>query len=384
MNRLLLPALILLSGCSIYKHENKKTSELIKNNAIQKEVEDTSALIKDKNIEKVTPTAITLEERIQKIETPDTYQYEKAHHISAIQKLAVDDPNAMFYLAALYEEGKLLPLSPEEARGLYKKAADKGHTLARYYLALMLIDGKGGKQNHSEAERLLFINHKKSHAPSTYSLAYLYFMHDDFENTVRIMESDNVEMNENNAYLLAISYLQLNKNTDKAVNLLHDAASKDHKYSHQTLGKIYRHGIHNKKRNVEKSYFHYTKAAKDNDPKVLYEIATLSFKYPFLIDRNYDIPLKQLTIAAESNYEPATFQLAKLYDQGYQIKQDYQKAFYWYKKSAESGNNKAMYNLASMYANGDGVEESYEKAEFWLEESANHGNKNAIELLSQE
>ncbi|WP_318472389.1 SEL1-like repeat protein [Photobacterium leiognathi] len=372
MKRLLLPALILFSGCSIDKTEKEKTSAVIKNH------------VDEKKIKKVTSSATTLEERIQKVESPDTYQYEKTHHISAIQKLAVDDPNAMFYIAALYEEGDLLPLSPEKARELYKKAADKGHTLSRYYLALMLIDGKGGEKNHSEAERLLLINHEKSHAPSSYSLAYLYFIHDDYENAAKLMESDKVEMNENNAYLLAISYLQLNKNTDKAVTLLHSSASKNHKYSHQTLGKIYRHGIHNTEQDLEKSYFHYTAAAKDNDPKVLYEIATLSFKYPFLIDNNYDIPLKQLTLAAKSDYEPATFQLAKLYDQGYQIKQDYQQAFYWYKKSAESGNNKAMYNLASMYANGDGVEESYEQAEFWLEESANHGNKRAIELLSQE
>ncbi|KPA52046.1 hypothetical protein VT25_18430 [Photobacterium leiognathi subsp. mandapamensis] len=372
MKRLLLPALILFSGCSIDNSEKEKTSTVIKKHADEKKVKQ------------ATPAAITLEERIEKVESPDTYQYEKTHHISAIKKLTIDDPNAMFYIAALYEEGELLPLSPEEARALYKKAADNGHTLARYYLALMLIDGRGGKANHSEAERLLFINHEKSHGPSSYSLAYLYFIHDDFENTVKIMESNKIEMHESNAYLLAISYLQLNKNLDKAMTLLHDAASKDHKYSHQTLGKIYRHGIHNTKRDLEKSYFHYTEAAKDNDPKVLYEVATLSFKYPFLINSNYDIPLKQLTLAAEENYEPATFQLAKLYDQGYQIQQDYKQALYWYKKSAESGNNKAMYNLASMYANGDGVEESYEQAEFWLEESANHGNKRAIELLAQE
>ncbi|PQJ62892.1 SEL1-like repeat protein [Photobacterium angustum] len=377
MIRLLLPALFLFSGCSldIFDRNNNTTVN-------NKKTDIKSLGSNMKNIPPPNPTS--LQEHILKLENANTHPIEKSNHITEIEKLAENDPNAMFYLGTLYRNGKLLPLSPEKARELYKKAADNDHIIARYYYALMLIDGEGGNSDHLEAERLLFINHSKSHSPSSYSLAYLYFINDEYINTIKIMEGDNIKKSKENEYLLAISYLQTNNNIERAIELLQSSANKNHIYSHHTLGKIYRFGIHNVNRDLEKSYFHFSAAAKDNDPKALYQLATLGFKYPFLIENDYDVALKQLTIAANNQYEPATFQLAKLYDQGYQIKQDYKKALYWYQQSADFGNNQAMYNLASMYANGDGVAESYEKAEYWLEKAATNGNERAQKLLSEQ
>ncbi|MCG3865479.1 MULTISPECIES: hypothetical protein [unclassified Photobacterium] len=374
MIRLLLPALVLFSGCSSNILENSKNTE-INNKTL--EVKPSKFNVTNSS----HPQQSSLQDLIRKIESNNTYAVEKSAYILDVKKLAEYDPNAMTYIASLYRKGKLLPLSSHKAREYYKKAAEHDHILARYYYALMLIDGEGGDSDHLEAEQLLFINHSQDHATSSYSLAYLYFINDEYKNTIDILEGDNIKKNKENEYLLAISYLQANKNIDRAIALLHSSANKNHLYSHHTLGKIYRFGSHNVNADLNKSYYHFSQAAKDNNAKALYQLATLGFTYPFLIHNNYDIALKQLTLSAEKHYEPAIFKLAKLYDQGYQIKQNYELAFHWYKISADYGNNKAMYNLASMYANGDGVPESYNDAEYWLRKSAENGNQHAKTLL---
>ena len=125
-------------------------------------------------------------------------------------------------------------------------------------------------------------------------------------------------------------------------------------------------------------------AASNNHPKALYELATLTIEHPVLIENKINIAITQLEKSDKKGYPEASFELAKLYDQGQLIKQDFSQAVRWYIKSASYGNNKAMFNLASMYLNGDGVKTSIEKAEYWLQQSALKGNKRAIDILSQE
>jgi FOG: TPR repeat, SEL1 subfamily len=57
----------------------------------------------------------------------------------------------------------------------------------------------------------------------------------------------------------------------------------------------------------------------------------------------------------------AQHNLAVMYYQGKGIKQDKQKAFYWYTKAAEQGEPKAQYNLATMYHQGDGIKQDIQK-----------------------
>lgn len=375
MKRLILSSLIILTSCSTEKNELPESIDH------QKENYNSSSISSNEN-KNETENLSPLSKSILIIENEATTAQDRQQQIDKISAIS-NNPDAIFYLAALYEEGVLVPISETKARQLYKQAANMDHSLSRYYYALMLIDGRGGNVNYTDAESHLLVNHSKNHVPSSYSLGYLYFIQKKHDAVIKTLEKDNNQHNEYSSYLLAVSYLELNKKTTTAIDLLQRSAKKGHQYSHLVLGDIYRNGLYQTQVNTQKSFTHLHAAAADNHPKALYDLATLSIEHLELIDNDINIAINQLKTSDKNGYPEASFELAKIYDQGDLITQDYKKAIYWYEKSASHGNNRAMYNLASIYINGDGVESSIEKAKYWLTESAKNGNNRAKSILDK-
>ena len=77
-------------------------------------------------------------------------------------------------------------------------------------------------------------------------------------------------------------------------------------------------------------------------------------------------------LANQGNTE-AQYYLAKCYNNGWGISQDYQKSFYWNERAANQGNGKAQNNLGVCYRQGVGVEKDLQKAVYWYEKAANQG-----------
>ncbi|WP_423808236.1 SEL1-like repeat protein [Photobacterium damselae] len=365
MKKLLLSSLVILSGCT-----------LDSNNEMQNTTDNTITNIQQ-NIDKLTE----LDQIISTIEEKKTSDTELKKQLEKLSYMANENSDAMLYLASLYEEGDIISKNLALARSYYSKSAQKNNILARYYYALMLIDGRGGETNHKEAKELLQTNIKDNHEQSTYALAYLHFIDKDYQKTINILSTKKSINSPSSKYLLGISLLEQNQNIDKAVELLTQSSTEKNIYASHALGKIYAHGKHGQLKDPKKSFFYLKQAVQDNDPNALYDLAMLTLENPELIDNDYNASIEKLINADKYGNKFASFEIAKLYDQGNIVKQNYEKAIYWYKRSAEKGNNRAMYNLASMYANGDGVSVSMSDAEFWLKQSAQYGNQRAIELL---
>ena len=72
---------------------------------------------------------------------------------------------------------------------------------------------------------------------------------------------------------------------------------------------------------------------------------------------------------AFSNMEPlakqgdaiAQFIVGELYQRGLGVRQNYDQAIKWYKKSANQGDVDAQYNLGKLYQHGEGVKKDYKK-----------------------
>ena len=67
-----------------------------------------------------------------------------------------------------------------------------------------------------------------------------------------------------------------------------------------------------------------------------------------------------------------------MFNFGTGVKQDYEKAFTWYKKAAEQGDAAAQFILGSMYYNGSGVTKDYKLAYVWGSLAAEQGHEQAI------
>jgi TPR repeat protein len=74
-------------------------------------------------------------------------------------------------------------------------------------------------------------------------------------------------------------------------------------------------------------------------------------------------------------------QLGFCYSLGKGVKQDFEKAAYWYTKAAEQGHSDAQNQLASYYWDGTGVKRDREKAVYWWKEAAERGNPGARDTL---
>ncbi|GHT48462.1 hypothetical protein AGMMS49936_10950 [Endomicrobiia bacterium] len=81
----------------------------------------------------------------------------------------------------------------------------------------------------------------------------------------------------------------------------------------------------------------------------------------------------QIKINAEQGDAEAQYDLGEMYYNGERVKQDYKKAFYWFKKAAEHENANAQFHLGAMYSKGEGIEQDYKKAFYWFKKAAEQG-----------
>ncbi|MBL1215352.1 MAG: sel1 repeat family protein [Ignavibacteriae bacterium] len=61
------------------------------------------------------------------------------------------------------------------------------------------------------------------------------------------------------------------------------------------------------------------------------------------------------------------------------MSQDFEKAFFWYKKSAEQGYPAAQYNLAETYILGEGTSIDMKQTAFWMRKASENGFEQAKE-----
>lgn len=73
--------------------------------------------------------------------------------------------------------------------------------------------------------------------------------------------------------------------------------------------------------------------------------------------------------------------LGDMYRTGFEVKQDYSKAIFWYRIAASKNNANAQYCLSYMYAMGLGVPQSYAEAAKWSEKAAEQNHSMAEFML---
>ncbi len=83
--------------------------------------------------------------------------------------------------------------------------------------------------------------------------------------------------------------------------------------------------------------------------------------------------IPQALAQAKSGVVGAQVQLGHAYQYGKGVKQDYQKALFWYEKAAKQGEAEAQRPLGAMYEMGLGAAQDFGKAAFWYEKAAQQG-----------
>ena len=81
--------------------------------------------------------------------------------------------------------------------------------------------------------------------------------------------------------------------------------------------------------------------------------------------------------------EEAEYWLGCMYDNGIGVQQNRQKALEWLIIAAKDGNSSAMHRIGLMYRDGDGVRRDLEKAESWLIRAVQHGSEESLSALTE-
>ena len=113
-------------------------------------------------------------------------------------------------------------------------------------------------------------------------------------------------------------------------------------------------------------------AAKNGDPKALYEIGVL-YSEGRGVSTDLATAAKWYRAAAKRGLAPAEYRLANLYEKGAGVDRDMVEARKWYLKAADQGNISAMHNLAVLYAMGKDGKPDYASAAEWFQKAADHG-----------
>lgn len=121
--------------------------------------------------------------------------------------------------------------------------------------------------------------------------------------------------------------------------------------------------------------------AENGDPKSLYDLASL-------YDRGYDsIPVdsaestRLYQLSAAKGYAPARNYLGFRYYNGEYVNRDIDSALYWIQLAADAGDITAAGNLGFLLSQGEGIAHNYDSAIHWLKIGADGGLPTAISLL---
>ena len=101
----------------------------------------------------------------------------------------------------------------------------------------------------------------------------------------------------------------------------------------------------------------------------------------YLSLKEYQKSLFWIQKAVDQGSHKGMFRLGMAYSRGLGVKQDYDKAFYWIKKSAEK-DEVAQFHLGHMYTAGEGVKKDTNKAMYWYRKSHDSGFKAASIMLN--
>ena len=261
------------------------------------------------------------------------------------------DAQELLECAECYELGIDCELNMKKAAELYAEAAELGHDMAQFALAICYETGKGVETDLAKAVEWYIKSAKQGNERAQYNLAICYEegsgVERNMKNAVRWYKESAEQGFSPAQYNIAICYLEGNgtrKNLPNAVEWLKRAAKQGEALAQYRLAVCYRkaEGV---KKDLVKAAQLYKKAAMQEDP------------------------------VAQND-------LGVCYEYGHGVKKDPKKAARWYKKAALQGEATAQFNYAVCCEKGVGVKPNLEKAEIWYTIAANQGYKEAQEKLN--
>jgi TPR repeat protein len=249
------------------------------------------------------------------------------------------------YLGWLYQSGHGVAKDPVEAARLYEYSAKQGVFDGMYRLAMMYKRGEGLDQDYGAAAQWLYQAAKGGHVRAEEELGFLF------------ASGQGVKQDYHAAFSWFVPAAQ--------------AGDVDAQYY---LAALYDSGEAGDK-NPAEAVSWYWKAAEQNDIESMYWLAR-HLREGSGVSWSEAQAMRWFRRAADAGFAPAQTALGQGYVQGLgqsagQGVQDYNQGAYWLAKAAQQGDGWGEIDLGWLYDNGWGVEQDQQKARS-LYQSASH------------
>jgi len=142
------------------------------------------------------------------------------------------------------------------------------------------------------------------------------------------------------------------------------------------LGKWFENGDHGAIKDLSRSLYWYSKAAKQGDSEAEYKVGYMLY-FGRGVAEDESEAFQWFERSARQGHAEAQCRYAECFLQGNGVEKDLEKAREWYTKSAEQGEALAQFNLGKIYYFGKGVEKDYGKAAEWFTKAAEAGRTDA-------
>ena len=245
--------------------------------------------------------------------------------------------------------GKILAILPHEE---LVKEAERGNAAAQYALGEKYHEGRGVKEDDSEALKWFRKAAEQGHAEAQNSLGFMY----------------------RNGYGVKQDY-------SEAVKWFRMAAEQGLAEAQNNLGWMYQNG-YGVKQDYTEAVKWFRKAAEQGLAEAQNNLGWM-YQNGYGVKQDYAEALKWYRKSAEQGDAAAQNNLGFMYRNGYGVKQDYSEAVKWYRMAAEQGLAEAQYNLGLKYENGKGVPKDLNEARKWYQKAAEQGDEDAKSALER-
>jgi TPR repeat protein len=207
-----------------------------------------------------------------------------------------------------------------EALKWYRKAAERNHAKAQYFLGVCYLNGWGAAEDEMEGIRWFHKSAESGHTDAQRQLGDFYQGKQDYT---------------------------------AAINWYRKAAEQGDFSSQRELGDFYHDG-----KGVPKDYIEavkwYRMAADQNLSTAQCSLGSC-YRDGHGVAKDYSEAMILFRKAAEQNFAEAQFNLGLAYEEGKGVAQDYKQAVLWYRKAAAQGFSDAEERLGVLYANGRAI-----------------------------
>lgn len=268
-----------------------------------------------------------------------------------------------------------------------KATVDKGDFEYEAYYSFLLDEGR-----NKEAFEVMKRGARNGDVLAMVDLAYAYFLGDDYYYEDLGISEDLVKAGEwfekaadaghagammRMGQFCLFAYGNVPEDNDRAFQYLQNAVENDDElpYAHLLLGKCYYNGWGTSE-NLRKAKEHFKAAAEGDSAEAMYWLGIV-----YRNEGDGSEATKWLQKAADNDFCNGFLALGYMYLYGNAVKQNYQRAYDFFKKAMGQGSAEAQYAIGNMYYEGQHVRQNYDEAVRRFRKAADKGITDAKAML---